>query len=58
MWKKILLILAAAVAVFLVVVATRPAEFKVERSASVPAPPAVVYAQVADFGRWGAWSPW
>jgi hypothetical protein len=58
MLKKILLFVAAAVAVFLAVVATRPSEFKVERSATVPAPPAVVYAQVADFGRWGAWSPW
>lgn len=58
MLKKILLFVAAAVAVFLAVVATRPSEFKVERSASVPAPPAVVYAQIADFGRWAAWSPW
>lgn len=58
MLKKILLLAAAAVAVFLAVVATRPSDFKVERSTTVPAPPAVVYAQVSDFGRWAAWSPW
>jgi hypothetical protein len=58
MWKKILIFIAAAVVVFLAVVATRPADFKVERSATLPAPPAAVYAQVSDFGRWAAWSPW
>jgi len=58
MLKKILIAVAAAIAALLAVVATRPAGFQVERSASVPAPPAVVYAQVSDFGRWAAWSPW
>jgi hypothetical protein len=56
--KKILLVVAAVVAIFLAVVATRPSTYQVERSATVGAPPAVVYAQVADFGRWERWSPW
>jgi hypothetical protein len=58
MLKKVLLVVVAAVAVLLAVVATRPSEYRVERSAVVAAPPAVAWAQVADFGRWPPWSPW
>jgi uncharacterized protein YndB with AHSA1/START domain len=58
MLKKILAFVVAAVALLLAVIATRPADFKVERSRTVAAPPAVVYDQIADFGRWAAWSPW
>ncbi len=58
MIKKILLGLAALVAVFLIIVATRPADFKVTRSAIIPAPPAAVFAQVNDLHKWDAWSPW
>jgi hypothetical protein len=58
MFKKILLGLAALVAVFLVIVAMQPDEFRVSRSATVTAPPARVFAQVNDFHNWEAWSPW
>jgi uncharacterized protein YndB with AHSA1/START domain len=58
MFKKILLILAAVVVVLLVVIAMRPADFSVSRSATVNAPPAAVFAQVNDFRKWEAWSPW
>src|SRR5437899_2348290 len=42
----------------LVVVGLQPAEFRVERSATIAAPAAVVLAQVSDFHKWEAWSPW
>lgn len=58
MLKKILLAVAAVVVLLVAVVATRPSEFQVRRSATMAAPPAVVYAQIADFGRWSEWSPW
>ena len=58
MAKKILLVLVAIVAAFALFVATRPANYRVSRSISVAAPPSAVYAQVADFHRWDAWSPW
>lgn len=58
MVKKLLLVLAAAVVLLGAVIATRPPGFRVERSALVAAPAEVVYAQVADFHRWDAWSPW
>ena len=58
MIRKILIAVAAIVVLFLGFVATRPSTYGVERSTTVAAPPAVVYAQVADFNRWDAWSPW
>ena len=58
MLKKILLGLVALIAVFLIVVAVQPNEFRVARTASVAAPPDRVFAQVNDFHNWEAWSPW
>jgi carbon monoxide dehydrogenase subunit G len=58
MLKKILIALAAIVAVFVVIVALQPAEFRVARSATISAPSETVFAQVNDFHNWTAWSPW
>lgn len=58
MLKKILLVLLVLIVGFVGFVATRPGEFKVERSSLMSAPPEFVYAQVADFHKWGNWSPW
>lgn len=55
---RILIVLAAIVAVLIVVVATRPAEFRVARSATISAPPPEVFAHVNDLHAWEAWSPW
>lgn len=58
MLKIVLLSLAALVVVFLVVVALRPSEFRIARSATLAAPAATVFAQVNDLRAWQAWSPW
>ena len=58
MIKKILIGLLALIAVLCVVVALQPADFKISRSAKINAPPATVFAQVNDFHKWEAWSPW
>ena len=58
MVKKILIGLAAVIVVFAVIVAMQPAEFRVMRSATIAAPAPVVFAQVNDFHKWEAWSPW
>jgi len=58
MVKSILLGVAAVLAFVALYVQSRPSEFRVERSATLAAPPDVVFAQLADFGRWSAWSPW
>ena len=42
----------------LVYAATRPNAFRVQRSATVPAPPEAVYGRIADFHHWPDWSPW
>ena len=55
---KILIALAAIAVVLVVVVATRPSEFRVARTARIAAPAPVVFAQVNDFHKWEAWSPW
>src|SRR5690242_10426955 len=61
MRKKLLFILGilvAAIAIFAVVVAMQPADYKVVRTASIGASPDKVFAQVNDFHKWEAWSPW
>lgn len=58
MIRKFLLLLVAVIVILVVVIATRPATFHIERSASIAAAPAAVFAQVNDFHNWAAWSPW
>ncbi|MBJ6759698.1 SRPBCC family protein [Myxococcaceae bacterium JPH2] len=58
MLKKILLGLAAVILVFVGVVATRPANFSVSRTATLPGTPDIAFALVNDFHQWGQWSPW
>jgi hypothetical protein len=58
MVRKILIGIAAAIVLFIVVVASRPANFHIERSISIAAPPESAFAQVNDFHAWSAWSPW
>ena len=58
MLKKIAITLVVLIAAFLAFVATRPDTFRVERSASIKAPPEKVFALINDFRRWEAWSPW
>ena len=58
MLKKILIGLAALIAVFLIIVALQPSEFRVERTATIAAAPADVFVQVNDLHKWDAWSPW
>jgi len=58
MLRKVLIALAALVAVLLVVVATRPSTYRVERTTRIAAPPDVVFALVNDFHSWNRWSPW
>jgi hypothetical protein len=54
----VLLVLAALVAVFLLVAATRPDTFRYERRATIAAPPAVVFGLDSDLRRFQDWSPW
>lgn len=58
MLKKILISLAALIAVFLVVVALSSAEYAVTRSAVIAASPAKVFSLINNIRRWNDWSPW
>lgn len=58
MLKRIAVIAAALFAVLMLVVATRPSHFHVERSMSMAAPPALVFPLIDDFHAWQSWSPW
>jgi hypothetical protein len=54
----IVLVVAAVVVLFVLVVATRPADLRITRGTTISAPASVVFAQVNDFHNWEAWSPW
>jgi len=58
MVKKVLLGFVAAIALLLVFAATRPDSFRVERSITIKAAPAKVYALLNDFHNFPSWSPW
>lgn len=58
MIKKILLAFVALIAGLLGFVALQPADFTVSTTATIPAPPAVVFDHVNTLSKWEAWSPW
>ena len=58
MFKKILLVVAVLIGALLVYAATKPDDFRVQRSASIKAPPEKIYALIADFKQWRTWSPY
>jgi hypothetical protein len=54
----ILIALAAIVVLLFIVVALRPADFRISRSSTISAPAPALFAQVNDLHNWSAWSPW
>ncbi|MFZ5468316.1 MAG: SRPBCC family protein [Myxococcota bacterium] len=58
MFKNVLIALVVLVGGLCAYIATRPAEFRVERSATIAAPASIVFTYVSDFHRWDVWSPW
>ena len=58
MLKKIAIVVAVIIAGILIFAATKPDTFRVQRAASIKAPPEKVFALINDFKRWDAWSPW
>lgn len=57
MLKKILAGFAAIAALFLVLAATRPAEFRVARSAKLAASPTALFGHVNDHRKFAVWNP-
>jgi hypothetical protein len=58
MLKIILIVIVVLIAGVLVYAATRPDTFRVQRAATLNAPPGKIAPLISDFHNWGAWSPW
>ncbi len=58
MLKTIAIVVVVIIAGILGFAAAKPDTFRVERKASIQAPPEKVFAHLNDFKSWGAWSPW
>jgi hypothetical protein len=54
----IAVVLAVAIAIVLILAATKPARFSVQRATTVKAPPDAIFPLINDFHRWGTWSPY
>jgi len=52
------IVLAVAIAIVLILAATKPATFRIERSATINAPAERIFAVLSDFRQWTGWSPW
>jgi hypothetical protein len=57
MLKTILIIVAIVVIAFVIIVSLRPSEFRVTRSATIAASPAVVFEQINDLHNYSVWNP-
>jgi len=53
-----LVVIAGVVAVILIIAATKPDTFRVERSISINASPEKIATQISDFHKWTSWSPY
>src|SRR6202035_1564734 len=51
-------VLAIAIAVVLILAATKPDTFSVRRETSVKAPPERIFPLINAFHQWGTWSPY
>jgi uncharacterized protein YndB with AHSA1/START domain len=58
MLKKIALVVVVLVAALLAFAATKPDSFRVQRTASIKAPPEKIFPLISDLRSWSAWSPW
>jgi len=56
--KIVLIVIAVLILAVLIIAATRPGTFRVQRSASIKAPPERIFLLIDDFHSWGLWSPW
>jgi uncharacterized protein YndB with AHSA1/START domain len=58
MIKTIATVILLLVAGLLIYAATKPDNFRIERSSLINAPPEKIFPLINDFHRWEAWSPW
>jgi len=58
MLRIIAIAVVVLVTAVLVFAATRPDTFRVQRTASIKAPPDKIFPLINDFHKWSGWSPW
>lgn len=58
MLKTILIVVVVLVAAVLIYAATKPDQFRIQRTASISAPAEKIFPLINDFHTWSAWSPW
>ena len=58
MFKVIFIILVVIIAGILIYASTQPDTFSVTRKLTIKASPEILFAEINDFHRWKAWSPW
>ncbi len=58
MLKTIGIVVVVLIAAILAFAATKPDTFRVQRGATIKAPPEKIFPLLNDFQRWEAWSPW
>lgn len=58
MLRKILFGLVTLMVVLVTIIIVQPSEYRVSRTLSMAAPAPDIFAQINDFHRWEAWSPW
>jgi uncharacterized protein YndB with AHSA1/START domain len=58
MLKTIAIVVVVLVGALLALAATKPDTFRVQRAASIKAPPEKIFPLISDLHSWGAWSPW
>jgi len=51
-------VLCGSILAFCLAISLRPSTYVVQRSATISAPPNIVFAQINDLRAWDAWSPW
>jgi uncharacterized protein YndB with AHSA1/START domain len=54
----IAVVLAIVIAIVLILAATKPDRFSVQRAATIKAPPEKIFPAISDFHQWTSWSPW
>jgi hypothetical protein len=54
---KVMIGLAALLSTMLVVAATKPKTFRIQRSTSIDAPPESVFVLIDDLHNWARWAP-
>ena len=57
-FKVVCISFGVLVAAILLLAATRPGRFRVERTTSIKAPPEKIFPLINEFRRWSSWSPY